>query len=505
MHNALVKGDGVSDGCTDGWTDGWTGLIRTAMPSVHPSILPTVCLLAVLFAVGPSPATLHAQGIPTLADAELVFEQGLEAYETQDYAYAARRFRLVAFDYPLHSLTTAALLMRGKALYLNGEYERARLALETLSEEYPSSSYVDEARTIAFYAEEQIDRTAGQEEVLDLGILLPFAESGIALTQSMFDGIHLAVREFNNTGERPVRMVFQAVDETDSPEGAVQALIAKDVDLIIGPLFSEEARRAAAAAESAGVLLMAPLATDEDVSAGRTWVFQANPTIAMRGRLMAGFAHGGLRIDTVGVVYEAGNDLSARMAESFIQSAQGEGITIALTQRLSTAGDWYELGSYVGPGQLDSLEALYLPIAGQDAGAYISAALNSLDRVGAEIRVLGNSEWHHLPIPVRAGQFDATYTNDFYPDPASASAMGFEERYEELTGRSPDRLGYTGYDLTRYLLSLLKVAPESPLYEVLRGAPPYEGLGLRFNFSDGNVNRGLYYLRYRFGNIERLR
>ena len=485
--------------------------IRAVRMAVRLSVRMAVrmaALLILVFAMTLSsrPAAAQQEAIPTIPDAELVFDQALEVYAQGDFERAARRFRLVVFDYPLHQLTTAALLMQGKALYQNEEYERALLALETLIEEYSTSSYVDEARTIADYAEAQLERAAGQRAVLDLGILLPLGSSSVSLTQDLFNGIHLAVQEFNDSGERPVRMVFQATDELESPEAAVRALVDENVDVILGPLFSEEARAAADAAEEGGVVLMAPMATDASVSAGKVYTFQANPSISMRGSKMAEFAQAGLSLDTVGVVFDESNSLAVNLATSFIQSAQNAGLHVGFTTRMSTSSDWYEFGSYVRPGQIDSVDALYMPIVGENANRSIGAALNSLDRMGVEgVRVLGNSEWHNLPIPLQASQFSATYTNEFYPDTSSAAVNAFADRYGELAGRAPNRLGYTGYDLTRYLLAMMNEAGERPLYEILHAAPPYSGLALRFNFQNGNINEGLYYFRYRFGELELLR
>ncbi|PSQ92729.1 MAG: hypothetical protein BRD30_02120, partial [Bacteroidetes bacterium QH_2_63_10] len=66
----------------------------------------------------------HAQeqeGIPKIPDAELLFEEGIAAFERGQYNTAYERFRLVS-EYKLNRKTTAALLMGGKALIRLGRY-----------------------------------------------------------------------------------------------------------------------------------------------------------------------------------------------------------------------------------------------------------------------------------------------------------------------------------------------------------------------------------------------
>ena len=131
----------------------------------------------------------------------------------------------------------------------------------------------------------------------------------------------MAVEEFNtNPGSSgtQVRMVFRE-SSTDAIKTtrSVRELADQDVSLFIGPLYSAEALTAAAVAEEEQVVMIAPLATDEEVSQDREYVYQANPTITMRGRLMARLAVTGLRHERFGIIAEFDNAVSEKMAEGF--------------------------------------------------------------------------------------------------------------------------------------------------------------------------------------------
>jgi ABC-type branched-subunit amino acid transport system substrate-binding protein len=257
---------------------------------------------------------------------------------------------------------------------------------------------------------------------------------------------------------------------------------------------------------------VAPLATDEAVSAGRSYVFQANPTIEMRGRQMARFAARGLLMDMTGLLVEDGNAISERMARGFKAEAREQGMGVLFETVIDNPREWSNLPEKVRRDTLGLVDAVYLPIAGRDAGGRIQDALTGLERLRTDVRVLGNAEWHDLAVEQQASAFNATYTNDFYLDETRPEVQDFVRRFRLLTGETPDlldvsaqRLAYTGYDVARFLIQTLPPDLSGGLREALREARRYEGLGLRIDFAEGNVNEALFYHRYRGGAVELLR
>jgi hypothetical protein len=127
--------------------------------------------------------------------------------------------------------------------------------------------------------------------------------------------------------------------------------------------------------------------------------------------------------------------------------------------------------------------------------------------------VLGNSSWHNLTVKKEASRFTTTYANDFHVETKRPEAQRFVRRYRLLTGRTPGqlstpeerRLAYTGYDVARFLLRALAPTDLRLRPADLRSASLYEGLGMRIDFEDGNVNQAMFFHRYRNNRIERLR
>ncbi|MEL6614092.1 MAG: penicillin-binding protein activator [Bacteroidota bacterium] len=449
-------------------------------------------LLALLLVAAPAWAQ------PATADvinaAENAFLDGIESYESGAYSAAYATFNRVASEYGYHAKTTAALLMAGKAAYADGLFGRARTPLTALVNTYPESRYAPEAQRILSLAQ-------GEDVQIpfNLGVILPRGNTDEYLGQAVFNGIRIAVEEHNATRpRRPIRMVFKASGGT--PENAAQAVRdaqADGAEAVIGPLYSQEAVMAAAAADAVGIPMLAPLATGDEVTEGRQNTFQANPTFSARGRAMARYAVEGLGFRRLGVVSEAGS-LGEDMAEAFAAEASRLGAAVVFQERIAGAAGWGDLERRIGSDVLSRAQGVYLPVTGADAPIYAADALRNLEGMRAPPRPLGNTEWEAITTSrSRASRLGALFTTDFFSAPGTIDAFG--ARYRELSGIGPDRLALMGYDLARFLISEIE-GEEGTLVERLRNADTFQGLAHRFNFEGAQVNGALFVLAYRDGN-----
>lgn len=464
-------------------------------------------LLACLTVVVMHPAVAQESELVD-PEAEFVFEEALGIFEDGHYGSAFRRFERVYSDYPLNRKTTAAWLMAGKSLYRHGEYSRAIDVLSHFIREFPASSYQADAQRTRRFATSSLEAENRRGRLVNFGILLPMDSESVELSQAMFNGIRIAVEEHNSSGggQMPIKMIFR--DSGHRPELAAEAaeeLARQNVDVIIGPIYSDEARAAGGVAQVNGVPLIAPLATDEEVSRGRSYVFQANPTIGMRGRLMARFAVRSLRLDEFGIISEFSNELSEVMAESFEDEVFRLGAEVSFVKLLPGPSSWFRLLDHVKSDTLVFARALYLPITGGDAPTLIRAVLNELNRADVPLRILGNKEWHSVGAARTASKFSTTYTTDFYVDELLPATQSFIASFAAISDNPPSQLAYSGYDVARYVMLQLTANAGQPLHRAFREAPPYQGLGTRLDFRGGNVNEAIFFLRYRDGFIELLR
>ncbi|HEX8299381.1 MAG TPA: ABC transporter substrate-binding protein [Rubricoccaceae bacterium] len=470
-----------------------------------------LCLAAALLAVPllAAPAAAQPATATSNAAASASFESGVASYREGAYPEAYRLFRRAAAESGFSTTTTAALLMAGKAAYADADFDAAVSSLTTLIATYPESRYTPEARRVLALA--TAGGPNGQGRPFDLGVVLPVSGPNGYLGQALFNGVRIAVDEHNRAVEagaagsaeggprRQVRLVFRdSGGNGPAASDAVGDAVEAGADAVVGPLFSDEAQPAAARAEEAGVVLVAPLATDDAVSEGRRFAFQANPTFAARGRVMARYTVQRLGLRRVGVVTQDGTP-GETDGTAFATEARRLGATVGFDRQLDSAEDWPDLDRRVGASTLAAVQAVYLPVTGADAPERIAEAVRALEAVRGAPRPVGNTEWEGLTTSrERASRLNAVFGQDFFVAPGASDAFG--RRYRELSGIGPDRLALIGYDVTRMLLANLEQAgAEGTLADRLRAAPTFQGIAHRFGFNGQQVNESLFILGYRDG------
>ncbi len=110
--------------------------------------------------------------------------------------------------------------------------------------------------------------TVPGDGVLRIGTLLPDKGDNARIAQAQVAAVELAVSEINaagGVGGAPVEVYHRNSGDpaSTSPALALDALIAKGVDVVIGPSTSAELTQLAPAAAAAGVLLISPSASGE--------------------------------------------------------------------------------------------------------------------------------------------------------------------------------------------------------------------------------------------------
>lgn len=465
-----------------------------------------LALVVVLGMVPSAAAQVTAGSVPVIEEAESIFRQGVDAYEAGDYGMAYRRLRLVIDGHEFNRVTTAAEAMAIKALYRQGRYEHTVELADSFLRRYGTSRYVDEVRRVRGFASEQQREQERRLPTIQLGVVLPMTGAN-PVTQSLFNGIRIAVDAHNRTSGdvRPVRMIFRdSHNDPTTAREAVADLARENVDVIIGPIFSDEAKAAADEAERRGVTLITPLATDEDVAAGRRYVFQANPPLSARGRFMARQAmRDGLT--RFGVAARLHDQVAEQMAEGFQDELLQRGIEVAFYELVESNAAWAEIEHLVGADTLAQVEAVYVALAGTNSTSQAQSLLRGLSEAGSQPMILGSDGWHDLPPRDELSRYQTTYATDFYVDSRSDGVRRFDDAFRDFAGVAPDRPAYTGYDVTTYVLSRRLDNPRADLHDILHHDISYQGLGTRIDFSNGNVNQALYVFGYRDGRLELLR
>jgi hypothetical protein len=100
-----------------------------------------------------------------------------------------------------------------------------------------------------------------------------------------------------------------------------------------------------------------------------------------------------------------------------------------------------------------------MPITGPNAESLADAALGSVARIIPNTalypRVLGNAVWGGLTSVQQGSQFRVTFEESFWTETTTPALVQFRQRYRSLAGEAPNRLGFVGYDVARFVTERL--------------------------------------------------
>lgn len=361
----------------------------------------------------------------------------------------------------------------------------------------PAESYQIQTRTGRYWPEGFIYR---------IGVLLPSFEAGepeFAISRNLYFGLMLAAEEFNAANsDRKVELQYRNThSDPDSARSATQELIWTDrVDALVGPLFSAPAGEISGLAETYRVPMITPLANADEINLGHDYTYQLNPTFSLHGKNMARFAVHELGLDTLAVLTDR-NSMGRASAIAFRHEAERLGAHIAYYFEDDLAAGGYDITPFTDvfttdPALIDSLgyvpvEGLYAPFTGQASGTLANLLMNDLESKQSDMTILGSEEWLNARFPDRQlNLFEIWYSEPFGATPDSSTLAWFQEDFQSRFGVEPDRFARVGYDTGTILFNSFEQAGSPQrVRDVLKNAPPQEGLAMRIHFNGNRINQ----------------
>ncbi len=337
----------------------------------------------------------------------------------------------------------------------------------------------------------------------NIGVLLPvfdFESAEYEIPQHIYFGIQLAVEQFNskNTDQKAFITYRTTNNQNQTKENIISDLVIhNDVDVIIGPLFSNTAKDFSKYAEDYKVPMVLPLANADELDLYNNYVFQLNPTFGSQGKLMARKALN-IGYDTLGVIVEK-KSLGAPAARAFRHEAERLGgyVEYYFEENFEELG--YDIRDYTKFFTTDTLDsvamvkAIYAPFTGTIAQTLIESLLTDLEAMRSEVAILGSEEWQDINIEAR--RLDSTqiyYSKSFDIDTSTTSAREFISEFRIRYQTEPNEFAFIGFDAASIILDQLKLA-KNPAYlrRYLRAIKNYKGLSIDVSFNGTHVNEAV--------------
>lgn len=345
--------------------------------------------------------------------------------------------------------------------------------------------------------------------VYNIGVVLPVFEeqaTEFIIPRNLYFGITLAAEEFNSRhSNKKVRLHFKTSgqDADTTATNFTELVWANHIDAVIGPLFSDPAKRLAELSEEYSIPMLAPLANADDINLDYNYTFQLNPTFEVHGRQMARHAVQNLGLDTLAVITQK-DALGTASALGFRHEAERLGAHISYYIEEDFAATGFDLSEYTKVFTTDNevieeenympSKAIYAPFTGQAANTLIRLLMTDLEAMNNRMVVLGSEEWETANLTGWVDRnVDVYHSKAFGAAADSATVSYIEQDFETRFGFKADKFSKIGFDAGTYLFQSLDTAG-NPRYlkEVLMQSPTYEGLALRVAFNNYRVNQHIY-------------
>jgi len=283
-----------------------------------------------------------------------------------------------------------------------------------------------------------------------IGAVISLSGRDSAFGQACLSGLQVAIDEVNAEGGvkgQPVSL--QVYDDRSDPVLAAEGVrvLVRDYRplAIIGSNTSMVTSAAAVAAQSVGVPLVVPEATNPNISAIGDWIFRVCFVDPDMANALASFAYGRLGLRRVAVLMEENHDYTLSLARSFSRRFRELGGEVVLQMGYAPGETKFaDPLRLIGEKQADAvLVSGFYP----EAAAILAAARDSQ----LNVAFLGGDAWEDDAFFAIAGDAITDKSriyvaSHFSPDLQRIKVKGFVAAFQERYSHRPNTSAALGYD-----------------------------------------------------------
>ncbi len=410
-----------------------------------------------------------------------------------------------------------ALCAAERTIY-QGNYDAVLADLTRFKEENPTLTS-DEQRRVTDLKFQAMQLKSGIAKRLRVGVLLPaslkpFDGSGDIGASKLMIGAIVAKDEANHLSQRAfVHLVVRSTSGL-SPDGIVaqaKALVEHDsVQVILGPMYSEEALAVSEYCGARGVVMLTPTATDERISALSPTSFQLNPTHRARGASMARFAVQEIGAKTAGIFVQDSTyskDMGIGFKETFEQLGGEVKLFALLPESFSSFSKALAPLNLVFDKELGypltHFDVIYLPMTSPEA---VAIALSQLRFYNVRGELLGSSDWLDERLLNNRDLITTFYYASDFQLAENSATNSVVSLYKTRFGEDPNAFFWLGYDAMDYLFrAALSQNSKPDLALAIRSASPIETHHIPVFFDGKNVNQMMNIIRFSNGTVARIK
>lgn len=343
------------------------------------------------------------------------------------------------------------------------------------------------------------------------------------IAEDILDGISFALKELNNELKYNGVVSLIAYDDdqdTSVAKKKMQELSNQDdVIAVIGSVFSDITFSCALAAENYKIPLLSPKASANGIASVGSYIFQANPDFATRGKAMARYAVQNLGMHKFAIL--ASDELAgSAQAESFASEINKLGGKIVVWETYSKgesdlskqflnirrAGMNTEKYSPDNTSiRLTTVQGVFLPIANSNEIGVIASQMKYFN---IDTEILGTNEWYDESQLESQKSYlgDVIFLTDTFVDEEDPTYSEFKKSYLSGMKKYPTKYAIMGCDIAKLILSKIVegAITREEMATSLSTTKSYQGIQAKISFINGRVNSMMQICRYSNGEIRKI-
>lgn len=399
------------------------------------------------------------------------------------------------------------LLLLGKLYLKEREKEDALSIFSEIIQNYSSSVEYAEAKNLY---ENPIMPEIESVDYSNIGVMLPLQtdERGYSTStasEEILEGIKFAVSEFNQDREDKIGIIIRDTrNDVDRIEEIRDEFVNNNtIKAVLGPIFSNEVRVAISALQGSGISVISPTATDNDLTEVSEDFFQANPPMAVRGKIMAQYVYFVENKNNLAVLNSI-DGYSPLLAAAFIEEFEklGGKILVKATYKSNSFSLAQPIATIMEADTLeaDTLQGIYIPLSDKIDATVI---LSQMGQDSLYLPIYGNQDWFSAKGFESAPGLSnmLTFSSDYFIDFKDDDYRHFSSEFTKIYGKDPNRNVLYGYDTAKFLLTVMRnispsrVAIKSKIISGLIS----RGFHNDISFDEYRINRFLNIVRYKNG------
>jgi branched-chain amino acid transport system substrate-binding protein len=398
------------------------------------------------------------------------------------------------------------LLLLVKLNYQQNNFTSAKKFADELLFTYPGS--VEREETLLFIKKINENENIGTDEKI-IGVILPLAGEDVnkesaSAANEILEGIKYAVSEFNKEHSDKIGLLIRNSEFKREKLEAIKREFQNIYNLkcIIGPIFSREVREALEVFFDTDIPIISPTATDNDLTEINENFFQANPSISLRGKIMAQYVFFIENKRTIAVLNSV-DGYSPLIAGNFIDEFEKLGGKVLVKETFrskstSLAGHFDKIYAVI-----NSLDGIFIPLSDKvDAPVIIS----ELVKKEITIPIYGNQDWtfSNMLSPIESFNNKLLFTTDNFIEFNDEDFQNHNKKFFSITKKDINRNVLYGYDAANYILTVLRNSfnNRNSIRQKMLNGLSVSGFHNNILFGKNRMNKYLNIVRYTNGRFE---